>query len=81
MVFLEKGTLSWKNSNENMRHSARGERENSGTLLFIKGELVLLNVKHFNSILSFLTSTFTDQSADMCCGAFRDRDKLALIDS
>lgn len=66
MVFLEKGTLSWKNSNENMRHGARGERENSGTLLFRKGEKVLLNAKHFNSLLSFLTSTFTEINLQTC---------------
>lgn len=34
--------------------------------LFIKGELVLLNVKRFNSILSFLTSTFTEINLQTC---------------
>lgn len=45
MVFLEKGTLSWRNANENMRQSERVESERSGTSLCQNGEMVAFDCK------------------------------------
>lgn len=67
MVFLEKEALFWK-KNENMKQSARGERESC----FRTAKWLCLSVKRSDSV---------DFQGSVCCDAFRDRDELALTDS